>query len=93
MLARVEISSATAILSPLRASVAAFWAAVGVEVPSSLAEGLSSFAEVPSSFVKVPSMIVDVNCMVSDVNCTVGDVIAMIAVKVGKVVVMGCCNM
>lgn len=72
----VEISSATAILSPLRASVAAFWVALGVEVPSSLAEGLSSF-------VKVPSMIVDANCMV-------GDVIAMIAVKVGKVVVVGC---
>ena len=91
MLARVEISSATAILSPLRASLAAFWAAVGVEIPSSLAEGLSSFAEVPSSFVKVPSMIVDancmvsdVNCMVSDVNCTVGDVIAMIAAKIGR---------
>lgn len=66
----VEISSATAILSPLRASVAAFWAAFGVEVPSSLAEGLSSFAEVPSSFVKVPSTI-------AEVNCTVGDVIAM----------------
>lgn len=82
----VEISSATAILSPLRASVAAFWAAVGMEVPSSLAEGLSSFAEVPSSFVKVPSMIVDANCMVSDVNCTVGDVIAMIAVRVGALV-------
>ena len=99
MLARVEISSATAILSPLRASLTAFWAAVGVEIPSSLAEGLSSFAEVPSSFVKVPSMIVDancmvsdVNCMVSDVNCTVGDVIAMIAAKIGKVVVVGCCN-
>ena len=88
MLSRVEISSATAILSPLRASVAAFWAAVGVEIPSSLAEGLSSFAEVPSSFAKVPSMIVDANCMVSDVNCTVGDVIAMIAVKVGKMVVV-----
>lgn len=87
MLARVEISSATAIQSPLRASVAAFWAAVGVEIPSSLAEVLSSFAEVPSSFVKVPSMIVDVNCMVSDVNYMVGDVIAMIALKVGKVVV------
>ena len=93
MLARVEISSATAILSPLRASLAAFWAAVGVEIPSSLAEGLSSFAEVPSSFVKVPSMIVDANCMLSDVNCMVGDVIAMIAVKVGKVVAMGYCNM
>lgn len=89
----VEISSATAILSPLRASVAAFWAAVGVEVPSSLAEGLSSFAEVPSSFAKVPSMIVDVNCTVSDVNCMFGDVIAMIAVKVGKVVAIGYCNM
>lgn len=88
MLARVEISSATAILGPLRASVAAFWAAVGVEIPSSLAEGLSSFAEVPSSSVNVPSMIVDANYMVSYVNCTVGDVIAMIAVKVGKVVVV-----
>lgn len=88
MFARVEISSATAIQSPLRASLAAFWAAVGVEIPSSLAEGLSSFAEVPSSFVKVPSMIVDANCMVSDVNYMVGDVIAMIAVKVEKVVVM-----
>ena len=89
----VEISSATAILSPLRASVAAFWAAVLVEVPSSLAEGLSSFAEVlssfaevPSSFVKVPSTITGVNCMVSDVNCTVGDAIAMIAVRVGAMV-------
>lgn len=89
----VEISSAIAILSPLRASVAAFWAALGVEIPSSLAEGLSSFAEVPSSFVNVPSMIVDPNCMLSDVNCMVGDVIAMIAVKVGKVVAMGYCNM
>lgn len=96
MLARVEISSATAILSPLRASLTAFWSAVGVEVPSSLAEGLSSLAEVPSSFAEVPSMIVDancmvsyINCMVSDVNCTVGDVIAMIAVKVGKVIVVG----
>lgn len=73
---------------------------MGVEVPSSLAEGLSSLAEVPSSSVKVPSMIVDVNCMlsdvncmvsdlscmVSDVNCMVGDVIAMIAVKVGALV-------
>lgn len=95
MLARVEISSATAILSPLRASLAAFWAAVGVEIPSSLAEGLSSlaeglssFAEVPSSFAEVPFMIVDVNCMVFDVNCTVGNVIAMIALKVGKVVVV-----
>lgn len=82
MLARVEISSATAILSPLRASLVAFWAAVGVEIPSSLAEGLSSLAEGLSSFAEVPSMIVDANCMV-------GDVIAMIAVKVGKVVVMG----
>lgn len=61
---------------------------MGVEIPSSLAEGLSSFAEVPSSFVKVPSMIVDANCTVSDVNCMVGDVIAMIALKVGKVVVV-----
>ncbi len=100
MLARVEISSATVILSPLRASVAAFWAAVGVEIPSSLTEGLSSlteglssFAEGLSSFVEVPSMIVDANCMVSDVNCmvaelncTVGDVIAMIAVRVGALV-------
>ena len=86
MLARVEISSAIAILSPLRASVAAFWAAVVVEGPSSLAEGLSSFAEVPSSFVKVPSTIVDANCMLSYVNCTVGDVIAMIAVRVGALV-------
>lgn len=34
-------------------------------------------------------MIVDANCMLSYVNCTVGDVIAMIAVKVGKVVVVG----
>lgn len=59
---------------------------MGVEIPSSLAEGLSSFAEVPSSFVKVLSMIVDVNCTVSDVNCTVGDVIAMIAVRVGALV-------
>ena len=79
MLARVEISSATAILSPLRASVAAFWAAVGVEVPSSLAEGLSSFAEVPST-------IVEVYRMVAVLNCTVGDVIAMIAVRVGALV-------
>lgn len=79
----VEISSATAILSPLRASVAAFWVALGVEVPSSLAEGLSSFAEVPSSFAEVNSTVVEVSCMVSDV-------IAMIAVKVGKVVVVGC---
>ena len=38
-------------------------------------------------------MIVDANCMVSDVNCMVGDVIAVIAVKVGKVVAMGYCNM
>ena len=75
----VEISSATAILSPLRASVAAFWAAVGAEVPSSLAEGLSSFAEVPSSFVKVPSTIAEVNCTVADVICKAGDEIAMIA--------------
>ena len=81
MLARVEISSATAILSPLGASVAAFWVALGVEVPSSLAEGLSSFAEVPST-------VVEVNCMVVEVICMVGDVIAMIAVKVGKVVVV-----
>lgn len=73
----VEISSATAILSPLRASVAAFWAALGVEVPSSLAEGLSSFAEVPSSFVKIPSTVVDAKCMVAEVSCVVGDVIAM----------------
>lgn len=92
MLARVEISSVTVILSPLRASVAAFWAAVGVEVPSSLAEGLSSFAEVPSSFVKVPSMIAEVNCKVSDVNCMAGDEIAMIAVKVGKGVVVNWYN-
>ena len=89
----VEISSAIAILGPLRASLTAFWSAMGVEVPSSLTEGLSSFAEVPSSFVKVPSTIVDANCMLSDLNCTVGDVIAMIAVKVGKVVAMGYCNM
>ena len=89
----VEISSAIAILGPLRASLTAFWSAMGVEVPSSLTEGLSSFAEVPSSFVKVPSTIVDANCMLSDVNCTVGDVIAVIAVKVGKVVAMGYCNM
>ena len=89
MLARVEISSATAILSPLRASVAAFWAAVGVEVPSSLAEGLSSLAEVPSMIVDANCMVSYINCMVSEVNCTVGDVIAMIAVKVGKVVVVG----
>lgn len=88
MLERVEISSATAILSPLGSSVAAFWAALGVEVPPSLAEGLSSFAEVPSSFAKVSSMIVDANCMVVEVICMVGDVIAMIAVKVGKVVVV-----
>lgn len=53
----VEISSATAILSPLGASVAAFWAAVGVVVPSSLAEGLSSFAEVNSMVVDVIAMI------------------------------------
>ena len=86
MLARVEISSATAILSPLRASVAAFWAAVSVEVPSSLAEGLSSFAEVPSSFAEVPSTIVEVYRMVAVLNCTVGDVIAMIAVRVGALV-------
>ena len=92
MLARVEISSATAILSPLRASVAAFWAALGVEVPSSLAEGLSSFAEVPSSFVELPSTIVEVNCMVAEVICVAGDVIAMIAVRVGKVVVVDWCN-
>lgn len=84
----VEISSAAALPSPLRASVAAFWAALGVEVPSSLAEGLSSFAEVPSSFVKVPSTITGVNCVVSDVSCMVDDVIAMIAVRVGKVVVV-----
>ena len=89
----VEISSAIAILGPLRASLTAFWSALGVEVPSSLAEVLSSFAEVLSSFVKVPSMIVDANCMVGDVNCMVGDVIAMIALKVGKVVVVGYCNM
>ena len=38
-------------------------------------------------------MIVDVNCMVSGVKCMVGDVIAVIAVKVGKVVAMGYCNM
>lgn len=88
----VEISSATAILSPLRASVAAFWAVVGVEVPSSLVEGLSSFAEVPSSFVKVPSTIVEVNCMVVEVICSVGDVIAMIAVRVGKGGVVDWCN-
>lgn len=81
----VEISSATAIQSPLRASVSAFWAALGVEVPSSLAEGLSSFAEVSSSFVELP-------CMVVDVNCMVGDVIAMVAVRVGKVVVVDWCN-
>lgn len=68
----VEISSATAILSPLRASVAAFWVALGVEVPSSLAEGLSSFAEVPST--------------IAEVNLMVSDVIAMIAVRVGAVV-------
>lgn len=89
----VEISSATAILSPLRASVAAFWVALGVEVPSSLAEGLSSFAEVPSSFAEVPSSFVEVPSTVIGINCTVGDVIAMIAVKVGTVVVVGCCNM
>lgn len=88
----VEISSATAILSPLRASVSAFWAAVGVEVPSSLAEGLSSFAEMPSSFVEVPSMIVDENCMVAEVICKAGDEIAMIAVKVGKGGVVDWCN-
>lgn len=82
----VEISSAIAILGPLRASLTAFWSAMGVEEPSSLTEGLSSFAEVPSSFVKVPSTIVDANCMV-------GDVIAMVAVRVGKVVVVDCCNM
>ena len=96
----VEISSATAILSPLRASVAAFWVALGVVVPSSLAEGLSSFAEVPSSFAEVPSSFaevpssfVEVPSTVIGINCTVGDVIAMIAVKVGTVVVVGCCNM
>lgn len=88
----VEISSATAILSPLRASVAAFWAALGMEVPSSLAERLSSFAEVPSSFVELPSTIAEVNCKVSDVNCMAGDEIAMIAVWVGKVVVVDWCN-
>lgn len=87
----VEISSATAILSPLRASVAAFWAALGVEVPSSLAEGLSSFAEVPSSFVELPTTIAEVNCKVSDVNCMAGDEIAMIAVWVRKVVVVDWC--
>lgn len=87
----VEISSATAILSPLRASLAAFWAAVGVEVPSSLAEGLSSFAEVPSSFVKVSSTIVVVNCTIAEVSCTAGDEIAMIAVWVRKVVVVDWC--
>lgn len=38
-------------------------------------------------------MVSDVNCMVSDVNCMVDDVIAVIAVKVGKVVAMGYCNM
>ena len=81
----VEISSTTAILSPLGASVAAFWAAVGMEVPSSLAEGLSSFAEVPSSFVEVNSTVVEVSCMVSDV-------IAMIGVRVGKVVMVDWCN-
>lgn len=80
----VEISSATAILSPLGASIAAFWAAVFVEVPSSLAEGLSSFAEVPSSFVELPSTIVEVNCMVAEVICVAGDVIAMIAVRVER---------
>lgn len=85
MLARVEISSATAILSPLRASVAAFWAALGVEIPSSLAEGLSSFAEVPSSLAEVNSTIVEV-------ICTVGDVMAMIAARVGKVVVVDWCT-
>lgn len=79
----VEISSATAILSPLRASVAAFWVVLGVEILSSLAEGLSSFAEVPSSFVELPSTIVEVNCMLSYVNSTVGDVMAMIAARVG----------
>lgn len=79
MFARVEISSATAIQSPLRASLTAFWAAVGVEVPSSLTEGLSSFAEVPST-------IVEVYRMVAVLNCTVGDVIAMIAVRVGALV-------
>ena len=79
MLARVEISSTTAILSPLGASVAAFWAAVSVEVPSSLAEGLSSFAEVPSTIVEVYRMVAVLNCMV-------GDVIAMIAVRVGALV-------
>lgn len=88
----VEISSATAILSPLRASVAAFWAAVGVEVPSSLAEGLSSFAEGLSSFAEVPSSFVKVNSMVVEVNCMVGDVIAMIVGRVGKVVVVDWCN-
>lgn len=93
MLARVEISSATAILSPLRASLTAFWSAVGVEVPSSLAEGLSSLAEVPSMIVDANCMVSYINCMVSDVNCTVGDVIAMIAVKVGKVVEVDYCNM
>lgn len=56
----VEISFATAILSPLRASVAAFWAALGMEVPSSLAEGLSSFAEGLSSFAEVPSSFAEV---------------------------------
>ena len=102
----VEISSATAILSPLRASVAAFWVALGVEVPSSLAEGLSSFAEipsslaeglssfaeVPSSFVEVPSSFVELPSTVIGINCTVGDVIAMIAVRVGALVVVDWCN-
>lgn len=88
----VEISSATAILSPLGASVAAFWAAVGVVVPSSLAEGLSSFAEVPSSFAEVPSTIVEVNCTIPEVICVAGDVIVMIAVRVGKVVVVDRCT-
>ena len=52
---------------------------MGVEIPSSLADGLSSFAEVPST-------IVEVYRMVAVLNCTVGDVIAMIAVRVGALV-------
>lgn len=58
---------------------------MGVEVPSSLAEGLSSFAEVPST-------IVVVNCTIAEVSCTAGDAIAMIAGRVGKVVVVDGCN-
>lgn len=59
---------------------------MGVEIASSLAEGLSSFAEGLSSFAEVPSTIVEVYRMVAVLNCTVGDVIAMIAERVGALV-------